>query len=143
VCEDIIVKQNVIGLAHSTDWSCKYIDRYDVSDNFPPGLEDCMYHSMNPTTTTSTADGTVHRTNVVAIFGALLVGAVSVSVCAILQGFRHRYMEISRISTAEMTRDETSTISHRDLEPTQTQKGSISTVRDDDDNDDDDDDGLL
>jgi hypothetical protein len=56
VCEDIIVKQNVIGSAHSTDWCCKY-----VSDNFPPGLEDCMYHSMNPTSTaTATAsDGAV------------------------------------------------------------------------------------
>jgi hypothetical protein len=82
----------------------------------------------------------LYRTNVTAIFGPLLVGAVSVSVCAILQGFRHRHsIETSRIGAAEMTQDEMSTVSHRDLKPIQTQKGSISTVHDDDA----DDDGLL
>jgi hypothetical protein len=76
-----------------------------------------------------------------AIFGALLVCAGSVSVCAILQGCRHRYMEISShtVGTVEMTLDETSTVPHRDPSPNRTEKGSVLTVQVDDD----DDDGLL
>ena len=171
VCEDIIVKDNVIGGGaapnHSSstddDWSCEYIDRYDVSDNVPSGLEDCMYHSMDrQTTNTNTNTNTTTRsrmagmmsTRIMAIIvGALLVGVGSISVGAIFQGCRHRYIEIeiSHHTTTvdvgaslEMHQGKPSTVlRHRNISPTtRTEKSSVvsTTVHEDDD---DDDNGLL
>jgi polygalacturonase len=48
-CENIIVTDNFV--KNSADpWHCSFIDTYSTSGNFPSGLQECMYKSMNRTT---------------------------------------------------------------------------------------------
>jgi polygalacturonase len=51
-CHNIQVVNNTITKADNKDhspWECSFIDSYQVSGNYPSGLEDCMAESMNTT----------------------------------------------------------------------------------------------
>eukprot|EP00928_Gymnodinium_smaydae_P063392 TRINITY_DN46979_c0_g1_i2.p1 TRINITY_DN46979_c0_g1~~TRINITY_DN46979_c0_g1_i2.p1 ORF type:complete len:502 (-),score=35.68 TRINITY_DN46979_c0_g1_i2:192-1640(-) len=48
VCSDIRVIGNTV-LHSQHPWSCHYVDTYYVADNYPDGLEACMWNSMNRT----------------------------------------------------------------------------------------------
>jgi polygalacturonase len=46
-CDQIQVIDNWILDGTSSNYHCSYVDTYQVENNFPSGLEECMYDSMN------------------------------------------------------------------------------------------------
>jgi polygalacturonase len=48
-CNEILVQDNRILHGTSDSYHCNFVETYQEENNFPPGLGDCLYHSINHT----------------------------------------------------------------------------------------------
>lgn len=48
-CKEILVQDNWVMHGTSKSYRCSHVDTYREDNNYPPGLGDCLYHSVNRT----------------------------------------------------------------------------------------------